>query len=159
MELALRCLEPTGETPTTATVALADLLHESQRWLDAAKVYESVWQSDHNEVAALYLAGDALQKAGRVEEGRQRKEQADLMALHSRARMGMARSLLQRGLHEAGTRQLNLVLRTAPFEHWEWHEAVRLLPPQGNAHPMARLDGACQLGRDLVEQGLAEGER
>jgi tetratricopeptide (TPR) repeat protein len=39
----------------------------------------------------------------------------------------MALSLQRHGLQEEAVEQLHRVLRTAPFEYWEWHEAARQL--------------------------------
>jgi tetratricopeptide (TPR) repeat protein len=127
LELARRCQERTGESDSAVSWALADKLRDDENWGEAADAYETVWESDRGTLAALYLAGDALERSGQTYKGRQRKDLACLMALDSRARLDMASSLMRHGLQDEGMEQLRIVLRTAPFEHWEWHEAVRQL--------------------------------
>ena len=46
------------------------------------------------------------------------------MALDSRARRELALALKSQGLDEEAEDQFRLVLRTAPFEHWEWNDAA-----------------------------------
>jgi len=125
--LARRCLETAVESCPTARSVLAEVYRDSERWLDAAETYEAVWENDRDQLAALYLAGDAFQRAGRSDDGRRCKELAMLTALDSRSRLDMALSLIRHGLREQGIQQLKLVLRTAPLEHWEWQEAARQL--------------------------------
>lgn len=127
LELARRCHEQSGESDTTVAWALADKLREDESWSEAADAYNTVWEDDRGELAALYLAGDALERAGQADEGRQRKQLAHQMALDSRARLDMALNLVRHGLENEGIEHLRIVLRTAPFEYWEWHEAVRRL--------------------------------
>jgi len=126
-ELVRRCLERADESNSAVAWVLADMLRDDERWTEAADAYDTVWENDREELAALYLAGDALKRAGQDDEGRRRKGQAHLLALDSRARLDMALSLMRHGLQDEGIGQLRMVLRTAPFEHWEWHEAVRRL--------------------------------
>ena len=127
LELARRCLEIADESDSALAWAVADMLRDDERWGEAAEAYEAAWENDRGELAALYLSGEALERAGQTDEGRRRKDQANLMALDSRARLDMALSLMRHGLQDEGIEQLRLVLRTAPFENWEWHEAVRRL--------------------------------
>lgn len=127
LEVARRCLERTGGSNSALAWALADMLRDDERWGEAADAYDTAWENDRDELAALYLAGDALERAGQTDEGRRRKDQTHLLALDSRARLDMAQSLMRHGLEDEGIEQLRIVLRTAPFEHWEWHEAVRRL--------------------------------
>nr|MBC8868180.1 hypothetical protein [Planctomycetota bacterium] len=127
LELVRRCLERADESNSAVAWVLADMLRDDERWTEAADAYDTAWENDREELAALYLAGDALERAGQTDDGRRRKDQAHLLALDSRARLDMAVSLMRHGLQGEGIEQLRIVLRTAPFEHWEWHEAVRRL--------------------------------
>jgi len=46
------------------------------------------------------------------------------MALDSRTRRELALALKTQGLDQEAEDQFRLVLRTAPFEHWEWNDAA-----------------------------------
>lgn len=127
LELARRSLEAARDTNPAAASLLAEVLRRSEKWPETAAACEALWKADHEQLAALYLSGDALERAGRADEGRQRKELASRMALDSRARFELAVNLLQHELREDAERQFRLVLRTAPLEHLEWQEAARYL--------------------------------
>ncbi len=87
LELARRCLQAVNESNSAAASMLAETWWQGGQWSEAAAACEALWQKDHEQLASLYLAGEALQRAGREDDGRRRKEQAVLMALDSRARM------------------------------------------------------------------------
>jgi len=127
LDLVRGCFEKTDKSDPNVALILADMLRDDEQWVEAADAYFCTWENDRSNLAALHLAGDALERASQIDEGRQRKQQAHLMALDSRARLDMALSLLRHGLRDEGMEQLRLVLRTAPCEHWEWSEAVRQL--------------------------------
>ena len=126
-DLARRSLQPVVERNAAAASMLAETWWQSGQWQEAATACEALWEKDHEQVGSLYLSGEALQRAGREDEGRRRKEQAVLMALDSRARMTLGTVLNQHGLSEEAAQQFQLVLRTAPFESWEWQAAAHSL--------------------------------
>ncbi len=126
-ELACRLLDAAREVNPNVPSLLAEALWRSQQWAKAAATSEALWERDHEQLTALYLTGEALQRAGREDEGRQRKEQAVLLALDSRARLNLAVGLKQHGLQEEAVQQFQIVLRTAPFESWEWQAAAHYL--------------------------------
>ena len=138
----------------------ADLSWRRGRWDEAAERFERLWQMDNDRLADLFLAGESLRRAGRQAESEQRKLLVHRLAIDSRARFQLARSLLERaaadekmgqapsgqrdsqnlrdvvepvpfshggGLKGQAAEQCRAILRTAPLEHLEWHEATRLL--------------------------------
>jgi tetratricopeptide (TPR) repeat protein len=126
-DLELRYLTAASQfpqPPDQADSLLADALRRNERWAEAAEQYEKVWQNNRERLGALYLSGDALERSGRAEDGRRRKEQASQMALDSRARRELALALKSQRLDREAEDQFRLVLRTAPFEHWEWNDAA-----------------------------------
>jgi tetratricopeptide (TPR) repeat protein len=126
-ELAARVLRD-ADPHRVATLAIrADIAWHEQRWSEAAEYFEQLWQTDHDRLADLYLAGECLRRAGLEDEAEQRVQLAHQLAIDSRARFQMARQLLDRGLREQAAQQCRIVLRTAPPGHLEWHEATRLL--------------------------------
>jgi hypothetical protein len=125
--LAHECFARLGTVDRTSRPVLAELLWCEQKWLEAAEQYAAVWEDDHEQLTALYLSGESLRRGGREDEGRQRKDQASLLALEGRARLNLALGLLRSELRDEATAQLQLVLRTAALEAWEWNDAVRHL--------------------------------
>lgn len=127
LDVACRCLQPVADSNPAAASLLAETWWQGEQWPEAAAASESVWEQDHEQLAALYLSGEALERSGREDEGRRRKEQTLAMALDSRARMTLGTALSRHGLTEEAVQQFRLVLRTAPFESWEWQAAVHSL--------------------------------
>jgi tetratricopeptide (TPR) repeat protein len=128
----------------------ADLSWRRGRWDEAAERFERLWQADNDRLVDLFLAGESLRRAGRQAEAEQRQRLVQRLAIDSRARFQLARSLLERaaadekmgqapsgqrdsqnlhggGLKDQAAEQCRAILRTAPPEHLEWHEATRLL--------------------------------
>lgn len=140
-DLARRSLEPLRATNATAAGMFVEALIRSQQWAAAAEACEMLWQLDHDQLPALYLGGEMLVRAGRAAEGRQRKEQASVMALDSKARLGLAVKLHEHGLKDEAAQQFQIVLRTAPFEYLEWYDAARYLGEQlAEQQPAAAAD-------------------
>jgi hypothetical protein len=52
---------------------LADIGWREQRWSEAAEYFQRLWQTDHDRLADLYLAGEALRRAGLEDEAEQRR--------------------------------------------------------------------------------------
>ena len=124
--IAMRCLQAAGSY-STAAMQRADLLAEQSQAMQAARLYEQIWEDDNEQLAALYLSGHAYQQAGRVDEATHHKQLASEMALDSRARHTMASALAERGLLHEAIRQWKFLRVTAPFEHWELNDAARRL--------------------------------
>ncbi|MCH5376721.1 MAG: hypothetical protein JJ992_22375, partial [Planctomycetes bacterium] len=127
LEWAGKVLEGVDSSTSSALELQADLCWRGEQWEQAADWYARLWEDDHDRLADLYLSGESLQRAGREAEGRQRKDLVHRLAIDSRARFLMARSLLQRGLKDQAAEQFRIVLRTAPPEYWEWNESARYL--------------------------------
>ncbi|MCH7726258.1 MAG: hypothetical protein IH991_07245 [Planctomycetes bacterium] len=125
LETAQRCLVAVDLERSTWLVnhLLGDVYRMREQWADAAKSYKASWERDRDQLRGLYLAGEMLIRAGSDEEGQRLKQQASLMALDSRARSSMTRSLRLAGLDDADE-QYELLLRTAPCQHLEWGEAA-----------------------------------
>jgi tetratricopeptide (TPR) repeat protein len=105
----------------------ADLFVNLNEPLQAARLYEQIWEDNNEQLAALYLSGHAYEKAGRVDEATHHKQLANELALNGRARQTMAAALAERGLVSEAIDQWNIVRSTSPFEHWELNEAARRL--------------------------------
>jgi len=149
LDLARRCLQPVAESNAAAASMLAETWWQSGQWQEAAAACEAIWEQDHEQLASLYLSGEALQRAGREDEGRRGKEQAVSMALDSRARMTLGTVLNQHGLSEEAAQQFQLVLRTAPFESWEWQAAAHSLAARAESDDPAEAAA-------LFEQSLLD---
>ena len=123
---ALRCLKGAGSY-SDAAMQRADLLAELGKPLEAARLYEQIWEDDNEQLAALYLSGHAYEQAGQDDEGKHHKQLANELALSGRLRQIMAQALAQRGLESEAIHQWRLVRSTAPFEHWDLNESARRL--------------------------------
>jgi len=116
----------------------ADLSWRRDQWDDAAERFERLWQADNDRLGDLVLSAEALRRAGRQAEAEQRLQLVHRLAIDSRARLRIAKGLLERGFKDQAAEQCRAVLRTAPPEHLEWSEAARLL----GEHLMATDPGA-----------------
>ena len=124
---AIECLQHAANTKPEAARAVADLQAELGQWSAAAASYRALWERDHEQLGALYLAGDALVRAGQVEEGQRWKQEANLLAIPSRTRHAMSVDLAARGHTKEAVAQWELLLKTAPLESWELNDAARRL--------------------------------
>lgn len=124
---AIECLQKTvgGTTDTSRTIATLQV--KEGRWQDAAETYRRIWENDHDQVGALYLAGDALERAGDHRKGKAWKDEADSLAIRSRTRHTLAVDLADRGLMDEAAAQWEMLLKTAPLESWELNDAARRL--------------------------------
>lgn len=126
-ELITRCFELAGDIMNATPIALADALREAGHWQEASEAYRRVWDEDRDQLAALFLAGLALEEVGQADEGMRLQKLANQLAISSRARLDLAKALMDRGFESEAKKQLEVVMRTAPFDHWEWNDAARLL--------------------------------
>ena len=126
-QLARKCFERGAEGSTIAALRLADLNFEEQKWDDAIKYYDQVAARERTNLLAQYLGGLAREKAGKADEGKKLKLQANLLALGGNSRHQMALGLQQRGHLAEARGQWELVFRTAPFESWELIDGARLM--------------------------------
>ena len=109
----------------------ADLLAQEKRWSDAATWYRHAWEKDQTQLAAAYLEGYALQKAGQEAEGKQRIDLARLLPLaDGEKRVWLASELRKRGLKDEANRECELVLALGPFDSSGTNDAAQQL---GNA--------------------------
>lgn len=107
--------------------ALADLFADQQRWEMAAVKYEAVWQLDHQQVGALYLAGDAWRRWGQDDLARKLKRLAQRMSVNGLVRHQLAGSLQERGPRDEASEQWELLLKIGGMGSWEWNDAARRL--------------------------------
>lgn len=98
---------------TEAAVRLGDLAAEDQRWDEAAKWYATAYEKIDGWIYVRYLHGRALEKSGRVEEGRKQQQLAEMLALSPTSRYSLAFSLRERNLSAEAAQQLELSLFTA----------------------------------------------
>lgn len=122
---AIECLQHVAGSQATVLPMIADLQAAEERWQEAAGTYRSIWEDDHDQLGALYLAGDAAERAGDVEQGKAWKAEANLLAIRSRTRHTMSVALANRGLMDEAVAQWELLLKTAPLEAWELNDAAR----------------------------------
>ena len=108
-----------------AVRALADLLASEQRWEEAAAQYEAVWQLDHQQVGALYLAGDALRRSGQDERAKELQQLAQRLAVQGLVRHQLLRDMESRGLPDEVAEQCEFLLKTAGPGSWELNDAAR----------------------------------
>jgi hypothetical protein len=112
-----------------AALGRGDLLAAKKQWAQAAERYLEAYRLgikgpdaretgkseedfDSLPALALYLHGDALLKAGRAREGKEKIERAHLLPLGSSdARYYFARALLRRGHRDAARREHDLLRR------------------------------------------------
>lgn len=144
-------------------MSLGDRLADKREWLPAAECYRRAWRKDLRArhwldpgdfvvVLPLYLAGDALVKAGRDGEGRRLLEQAHFALLGSDgSRYRFSERLEERGRREAARGEFRLAAHLAEagphFDQDNYHRASRWL-----ARAAARND-AFQAAK-LYEQAL-----
>jgi tetratricopeptide (TPR) repeat protein len=124
---AIECLQHAAVSIPDAARTVADLRAELGQWPEAAQSYRALWEKDHEQLGALYLAGDALERAGETEQGAAWKQEANLLAIRSRTRHTMSVDLANRGLTEEAVAQWELLIKTAPLESWELNDAARRL--------------------------------
>lgn len=150
-DLALRLLERVPEPQLFATRSLALELGRHGRHREAADQWMKAWQAHRGQPQYLYLSGHALIRAGEV-EGEKRKSQASMSALRSDVRHRMAIALHREGLASDAAEQWKLVARTAPMDHWEWNDAVRLLGD--HAHRQNDHESAADLWEQYMLMNL-----
>jgi tetratricopeptide (TPR) repeat protein len=122
-DMAVSLLEK-ADTPE-ALLRLGDLLAGKKQWEKVAERYRQAWRKsvtpDSPRLSAkaadplpLYLAGDALVKAGQEKEGKKLIEQAHWMSLGDvKARFAFLRVLAERGHTEAAARETELLRRVS----------------------------------------------
>jgi tetratricopeptide (TPR) repeat protein len=123
--LGLRCLEQAPSNPTSLT-RRGDLLAARERWDEAAQLYRRAWEAAPEQPLPLYLAGRALVRAGKDQEGRQLIDQAHLLPLgDEEVRLEFAQALARRGATDESRREIELVNRfSEPGSFWAG-EALR----------------------------------
>lgn len=122
-DLAYSILEK-ADTPESL-LRLGDLLAAKKEWAKAARQYREAWRkssTSHQPFSTdkpadplpLFLAGDALLKAGQEKEGRKLMEQAHWVLLgDAAARDSFVYALTKRAHHEAARRETDLLLRVS----------------------------------------------
>jgi hypothetical protein len=107
--------------------ALADLFAVEQSWEEAAAQYEAVWQFDHQQVGALYLAGDALRRCGHEDRGQELQGLAQRLSVHGLVRHRLSTEMNERGLRDEAGEQWELLLKIGGTGSWERNDAARQL--------------------------------
>jgi tetratricopeptide (TPR) repeat protein len=113
-DLAVSLLEK-ADAPETL-LRLGDLLAAKKQWAKAAERYRQAWRKSMTSAGPLplFLAGDALVKAGQEKEGKKLIEQSHWVLLgDASARFTFLRALLERGHTEAAQREADLLLRVS----------------------------------------------
>ena len=82
--------------------------------------YQQVWELDRQNVAALYLSGQAIAASGNRSEADRRREMAELLALANEKKLyEMVSALSDRGLTAEANQQREKILRLGRFQSWE----------------------------------------
>jgi hypothetical protein len=122
-----------------ALIRLGDLLAAKKDWARAAERYRQAWrktnaapdpfsETKRSSPLPLFLAGDALVKAGREAEGKKLIEQSHWVLLgDALGRFAFLRSLAERGFAEALRRENDLMLRVSEPNSYYSGAATRLL--------------------------------
>ncbi|QDU22243.1 tetratricopeptide repeat protein [Urbifossiella limnaea] len=93
-------------------VEYGDYLADRGRFVDAAARFEEGWKKFPDAPLLLFLSGQALIKAGRVDEGRRRVELSHWVPLgNERVRGRFLEDLVKRGEAKAAARETDLLLR------------------------------------------------
>lgn len=117
-----------------ALLRLGDLLAAKKQWMNAAERYQQAWKKqlspkhpaaipmaleatasrEAHDPLPLYLAGDALVRAGQETQGKKLIEQAHALPFtHAEARHKFINDLNQRGHKEAARREIDWMLRVS----------------------------------------------
>ena len=150
-DLAASLLEKAG-TPD-ALVRLGDLRAAKKQWVKAAECYRQAWRltapANNASPLPLFLAGDALVKAGQEAEGKRLMEQSHWVLLgDAERRFAFLRALAQRGFKDAVRRENDLLLRVSEPNSQFSGAAHRLLALAA----LARKDYAA--GAEGIEQSM-----
>lgn len=125
--LALRCLEQ-APSDARSLARRADLLAAKEKWAEAAALYRRAWEAAPEQPLPLYLAGKALVRAGKDQDGRQLIDQAHLLPLgDGEVRFDFAQALARRGASDDANRELELASRLAEPASFLTGEALRQL--------------------------------
>jgi tetratricopeptide (TPR) repeat protein len=125
-ELAERYLEKASQ-PEAITV-LGDLYAAKGRWEQAVKAYRRAWGLNKEQPLPLLLAGIALQRSGKEEEGKQLIELAHTIPLgDAEARSALLQELSRRELSEAAHREAELLRVVAMPDSLYFGTALRRL--------------------------------
>jgi tetratricopeptide (TPR) repeat protein len=109
-------------------IRLGDLLAGKKLWQQAAERYRLAGTKDRSKPLPLYLRGDALVRAGFLDEGKKWIDIAHLLPLaQDKVRFDFSRALDKRGFDEAVRRELELITRTGLFNYVEMSNALRFL--------------------------------
>lgn len=135
LETEARALLEKTDAPETL-FRLADLLAGKKDWSKAADRYRQAWRKStlslssvsNNAPLSLYLAGDALAKAGQEQEGRKLMEQSHWIALgNADARSRFLSALTERGHLAAAQREADLLRRVCNPNSYRTGVAARRL--------------------------------
>ncbi|HEY7326915.1 MAG TPA: hypothetical protein VH592_04720, partial [Gemmataceae bacterium] len=128
-----------------ALLRLGDLLAAKKRWTEAAEYYQQAWKkvlhpetlrerarfgASYGEKAPdplpLFLAGDALVRAGQENQGKRLIEQAHWITFADvETRYDFIRALIERGHKEAARRETELLLRVSEPNTYYSGAAIR----------------------------------
>ncbi|HWG43533.1 MAG TPA: hypothetical protein VN688_12165 [Gemmataceae bacterium] len=136
-DLARSLLEK-ADTPE-ALLQLGDMLARKKQWTKAAERYRQAWRKSltpdealpsgkQSDPLPLYLAGDALVKAGQDKEGKELIERSHwLLLADAKGRFAFLRALAQRGHMKAAQRETELLSRVSEPNTYYSGAAIRRL--------------------------------
>jgi hypothetical protein len=125
-DLAERCLEK-AKLPE-ALLQLGDLQAGRNRWAQAAASYRRAWEANREQPLPLLLAGMALRRSGKEEEGKRLVELAHTLPLGNvELRYALIQELGKRGHEEALLREADLMRLVAAPESYHFGAAMRRL--------------------------------
>jgi hypothetical protein len=113
------------EPPRTVSplLRIGDLYAQEKSWPEAAEAYGRAWQLQKERTGSLYLQGYALERAGKLDEGRRLMELAELLPLADTERREQLASVMEKlGQRESAHKQWEIILRLGAFEGWEGAE-------------------------------------
>lgn len=94
-------------------IGLGDWAAEKNDWGLAADRYAMAWRKERTSALAMYLQGWAMERGGRVSEGRERMQLAHLLPLgDEKRREELISGLIARRLDDAAVREADLLIRT-----------------------------------------------
>jgi predicted Zn-dependent protease len=125
-DLAERCLEKA--TPPDILLLLGDVQAGRRRWAQAAATYRRAWEGEREQPLPLLLAGMALQRSGKKDEGKRLIDLAHTLPLGNvQLRYALIQELGKRGYEEEAQREAELLRVVAPPESYHFGAAMRRL--------------------------------
>lgn len=129
-ETARAILEPIGATSVEAAMRLADIAAEKKEWETAARWYQQTWDLNTDKIGPLYLAGLALEQAGRKPDSEQLLARARQLANTAPTQHEVAQMLARHGYASQAIELWETIRRTAPFDEWAKFDSSKQIGDQ-----------------------------